>query len=139
MQGGSIWIFDAAGSQIFQEEEERAGRMNGDDYDYFYYPMKGKIVTNTLLNCLADTSVYVNRFALDYIITHMPIHSRINTLEINVTLVEAVLYLATKKDFACLKKFSTWLLSHLDDEDPDTISVEQLREDQSIKSIIPAL
>jgi len=28
--------------------------INGSDYDYFYYPMKGKIVTNTLLNCLAD-------------------------------------------------------------------------------------
>lgn len=53
--------------------------MNGDDYDYFFYPMKGKIVTNTLLNCLSDSSVYVNWFALDYIISHMPINSRINS------------------------------------------------------------
>jgi len=93
--------------------------MNGEDYDYFFYPLKGKIVTNTILNCLSDPSVYVNRFALEYIITHMPIHSHINSVEMNITLVEAVLYLATKKDFACLKKFSTWLLSHLDDEDPE--------------------
>ena len=52
--------------------------INGDDYDYFFYPLKGKIVTNTLLNCLSDPSVYVNRFALDFIISHMPIHSSIN-------------------------------------------------------------
>lgn len=106
--------------------------MNGDDYDYFFYPMKGKIVTNTLLNCLSDSSVYVNWFALDFIISHMPINSRINSQDVNVTLVEAVLYLATKKDFACLKKFSTWLLSHLDDDDPDNNDVQKLREDRSI-------
>lgn len=79
MQGGTIRILPVTGSQIAAEEEERAGRMNGDDYDYFFYPMKGKIVTNTLLNCLSDSSVYVNRFALDYIISHMPINSRINS------------------------------------------------------------
>lgn len=121
MQGGTIRVFDVKDTQILAEEEERAGRMNGEDYDYFFYPLKGKIVTNTILNCLSDPSVYVNRFALEYIITHMPIHSHINSIEMNITLVEAVLYLATKKDFACLKKFSTWLLSHLDDEDPDNI------------------
>lgn len=62
-----------------------------EDYDYFYYPLKGKIVTNTILNCLSDSSVYVNRFALDFIISHMPIQSQTNIDEINVTLVEAVL------------------------------------------------
>lgn len=65
--------------------------MSIEDYDYFYYPLKGKIVTNTLLNCLSDPSVYVNRYALDFIISHMPINSDLNSHEINVTLVEAVL------------------------------------------------
>lgn len=65
--------------------------MTLDDYDYFYYPLKGKIVTNTILNCLSDTSVYVNRFALDFIISHMPILTNINHHDMNITLVEAVL------------------------------------------------
>jgi len=56
----------------------------------------------------------------------------------NVTLVEAVLYLITKKDFACLKKFSTWLLSHLDDEEDD-VDYSAIPEDPAILAIIPAL
>ena len=69
----------------------------------------------------------------------MPINSDLNSHEVNVTLVEAVLQLITKKDFACLKKFSTWLLSHLDDEDEEHVDLPKLREDPSIKAINPAL
>ena len=95
-------------------------------------------MTNALLNCLSDTSVYVNRFSLDFIISHLPINNSPCPLEMNVTLVEAVLYLITKKDFACLKKFSTWLLSHLDDEEDD-VDYSAIPEDPAILAIIPAL
>ena len=113
--------------------------MDLEDYNFFYYPLKGKIVTNTILNCLSDNNVYVNWLALDFIISHMPINSDINTSDINITLVEAVLQLITKKDFACLKKFSTWLLSHLDDEDEEDVDLVKLRADPSILAINPAL
>ena len=61
----------------------------------------------------------------------MPIHKSLNSEEMNVALVEAALYLIFKKDFACLKKFSTWLLSHLD-EDDEIINSEELTRDDSI-------
>ena len=91
--------------------------MDLEDYDYFYYPQKGKLVTNSLIECLHDNTVFVNRLSLDFIISHMPIHNSLNSEAINITLVEGALYLIFKKDFACLKKFSTWLLSHLDEDD----------------------
>ena len=121
MQGGHIQVVKALGTPIYEEENVWLNRLELEDYDYFYYPLKGKTVINTILNCLSDPSVYVNRFALDYIITHMPIASGLNNDQMNITLVEAVLQLVTKKDFACLKKFSTWLLSHLDEEDEDSV------------------
>lgn len=100
------------------DELQRAQRFTIEDYDYFYYPNKGKLVTNALLACFNDSSIYVNRYSLDFLISHMPIlNPEYLNEEMSITIVESVLYLITKKEFACLKKFSTWLLSHLDEEE----------------------
>jgi len=40
----------------------------------------------------------------------------------------------TKKDFAFLKKFFTWTLSHLEDED-----VKPSEDDPAIRTLVPAL
>jgi hypothetical protein len=87
MQDQAVSVLNAAGSEFYDVEMERKARLSQEDYDYFYYPCKGKLVTNALLSCLSDTSVYVNRYALDLMISHMPIHSDQNSHEMNVTLV----------------------------------------------------
>lgn len=91
--------------------------MNLEDYFFFYYPYKEKLASNSLLAGLQDSSVYVNRGVLDFLITHMPITGNINSLPENVRLVEGALMTLYRKDFAFLKKFFTWFLCHLEDED----------------------
>jgi hypothetical protein len=108
--------------------------MTLDDYFYFYYPIKEKLAINSLLAGLADPSVYVNRGVIDLLITHMPITGNINTLVENVRLVDGALMTLLKKDFAFLKKFFTWFLSHLDDE-----NYVPNHNDPAIRTLVPAL
>ena len=63
-------------------EEERRNNMELHDYFYFYYPNKSKLVLNALIAGLSvsDSQVYVNRATLDFMISHMPISSEINSL-----------------------------------------------------------
>lgn len=97
--------------------------------------MKEKLCVNSLLAGLADQSVYVNRGVLDFLISHAPITGRVNSELENVRLVEGALNTLIKKDFAFLKKFFTWVLGHLDEDDdyrPDD-------SDPAIKTLVPAL
>ena len=74
---------------------------------------------------------------LDFLNSHIGIQTDILTIEENSILVEAALNLITRKDFACLKKFSNWLLSHLEDEElPPDFNFE---DDKAIAAIVPAL
>lgn len=108
--------------------------MNLEDYFYFYYPVKEKLNINSLLAGLSDPSVYVNRGVLDFLISHAPITGNINTLSENVRLVEGALMTLHKRDFAFLKKFFTWTLSHLEEEDS-----HPSEEDPAIRTLVPAL
>jgi hypothetical protein len=78
--------------------------------------------------------MYVNRGVIDFLISHMPITSSMNSEDENVRLVDGALMTLSKKDFAFLKKFFTWFLSHLDDE--ETIPSQN---DPAIKTLVPAL
>jgi len=50
------------------------------------------MVSNAIMACLSDeNSVYVNRYALDFLISHFPIHSDVNHIDMKITLVESVL------------------------------------------------
>ena len=108
--------------------------MNLEDYFFFYYPAKEKLTINSLLSGLADPSVYVNRGVLDFLISHAPITGNINTLSENVRLVEGALMTLHKRDFAFLKKFFTWTLSHLEEEE-----TQPLEDDPAIITLVPAL
>ena len=108
--------------------------MTLEDFFYFYYPMKEKLCINSLLAGLADNSVYVNRGVLDFLISHAPITGNINTLSENVRLVEGAFMTLTRKDFAFLKKFFTWTLSHLEDEDSRPSD-----DDPAIRTLVPAI
>ncbi|CAI2382310.1 unnamed protein product [Moneuplotes crassus] len=132
-----LHIKSATESDILVEEKNRLKNMEAEDYYYFYYPQKSKLVINALIACMMDPSVYVNRMVLDFINTHLGIHSDILKIEENSILVESALNLITKKDFACLKKFSNWLLSHLEDEEFDVDY--NFDGDKAIEAIVPAL
>lgn len=80
--------------------------MNEHDYYFFYYPNKTKLVINALIAGLStkEKQIYVNRATLDFLISHMPISSKINSIEENIRLVGSVTEAYTKKDFATLNK-----------------------------------
>jgi len=103
--------------EVQREEIKRIEVMSLDDYFYFYYPIKDRLAINALLLGLQDSSVYVNRGVIDFLISHMPITGNVNTLVENVRLVDGALMTLSKKDFAFLKKFFTWFLQHLDDDE----------------------
>jgi len=132
-----LYIKCSSGSEVLQDEKERINKIEANDYYYFYYPSKNKLVINSLIASMMDPSYYVNRMTLDFINSHLGIHSEILTIDENSVLVEAALNLITRKDFACLKKFSNWLLSHLEDQDitPDF----NFDDDKAIEAIVPAI
>jgi len=109
-------------------------RMELHDYFFFYYPNKSKLVINALMAGLSiqenQNRVYVNRSTLDFLISHMPVKSKINSTQENIKLVGCATLAYTKKDFATLNKISSWLFEHLDeDEEIDP-------EDRTIKAIV---
>ena len=55
-----IIMKSASNEPVRLDEIERLKRMSLEDYDYFYYPQKGKLVINSLIECIHDNSVYVN-------------------------------------------------------------------------------
>ena len=95
------------------------------------------MVKNAILAGLSTTNnqpVYVNRATLDFLITHMPITSDLNTEEEAVAIMEGALMTLVKKDFASLKKFFNWFLDHLVDSE-----VKPMRSDPAIRFVCPAL
>lgn len=116
------------------EEIKRLETMDIEDYYYFYYPSKEKLVVNSLLAGLLDGSSYINRGVIEYLTTHMPITGNINSIPENVRLVEGCLLTLYKKDYAFIKKFFTWFFSHLEEEDS-----RPSLEDPAIKTLVPAL
>jgi hypothetical protein len=75
----------------------------------------------------------VNRAAFDFLLSHMPITSQINSHDESVNIVEGALMTLVKKDFASLKKFFTWFQGHYEDQDID------IESDPSIRYVVPAL
>lgn len=120
--------------KLIEEKDQEA-------YFYFYYPNKARLCNNSLQAGLStvEQTVYVNRAVLDFMISHMPITSRINSLEENVRLLEVALLTLPKRDFAIQKKFFTWFSSHLEDVDDDNENQETIREHPAILAVIPAL
>ena len=106
-------------------------------YFYFYYPNKEQLMTNAVLAGLQTSDsqpVYVNRAVMDFLISHLPITGDMCTDEEKIVIVEGCLITLLKKDFATLKKFSTWFQNHLEDED-----VKPQKDDPAIRTSIPAL
>ena len=92
--------------------------MDLQDYFYFYFPNKSTLVLNALIAGLSvqDSQVYVNRATLDFMISHMPINSEINSTVENIKLVECATIAYLMKDFASQNKISNWLFGHIDEE-----------------------
>ena len=121
------------------EIQQRNALLNDKDREafyYFYYPNKENLVVNALLSGLdiINNSVYVNRATFDFIISHVPLASDMNTHEENVRLVEGALLTLKKRDFASLKKFFTWFQGHIEDEE-----AKISKDDPAIVTVIPAL
>lgn len=127
-----------------QREMQMVKKMDLHDYFFFYYPNKSKLVLNALIQGLSiqENQVYVNRATLDFMISHMPINSNINSIDENVSLVECATMAYTKKDFATLNKIQNWLFEHLDedeeeidDDDPSIMAIVQSQQNMFLKSM----
>ena len=123
-----------------------ADKMELQDYFFLFYPNKTKLVINALISGLSivDNSNYVNRATLDFLISHMPINSNVNSIQENIRLVECASLAYTKKDFATLNKLQNWLFEHFDEDeeeidsqDPTIISIVESQKNLFRKSMDP--
>jgi len=117
-----------------QQELDQHG--TNESYFYFYYPNKEVLVNNALLAGLStlNQTVYVNRAVLDFLVSHMPITSAINTEQESINLMEGALMTLVKKDFASLKKFFNWFMEHL-----SYSNLKPTANDPCIRFVNPAL
>jgi len=63
-----------------------------DAYFYFYYPHKEELVNNAILAALStekNQSYLINEKVLEFMISHMPISSKVNTKQEFVNLMES--------------------------------------------------
>lgn len=81
-----------------------------------------------------DNPVYINRATFDFLISHVPMSTELLSDEEKIRLLESALLNLKLRDFASHKKFFTWFMGHLDDEE-----VEPPDDDPAIKAIVPAL
>ena len=85
---------------------------------YFYYPNRPSLVINAILAGLhTREDNLVIRATFDFIISHIEINSDFLEKEERIRLVEGTLLTLMVRDFASHKKFFTWFLAHLDDEE----------------------
>lgn len=128
--------------QFWKDEREKMEMLAQHDleaYCYFYYPNREHLLINALIKGLSiqdnmDNPVYVNRATFDFLITHMPISSELLSDEEKVRLLESALLNLKLRDFASHKKFFTWFMGHLDDDE-----VEPPDDDPAVRAIVPAL
>jgi len=107
-----------------------------DELFYFFYPNKEQIVINALIAGMEEpSSQMVKRGVLDFLISHMPIKGNMNKEHELVKLTYSALLEVSKKDYAFIKKFSNWFMSHIDDEDKEQVP----NDDPAIRAAIPAI
>jgi len=117
-----------------EQMRDRKPEMELHDYFYFYFPNKSKLVINALNACLSNDidQVYTQRATLDFMISHMPISSEINSIEENIKLAESAIQTFVKRDFAINAKIGNWLFEHIEDDHIDDC-------DPAIIAIVEAL
>ena len=124
---------------VEQEKMQLVAQLDLEAYCYFYYPNREHLVINALTKGLSisdnlDNPVYVNRATFDFLSTQLPITTKALSDEEKIRLLEAALLNLKLRDFASHKKFFTWFMGHLDDEE-----VEPSDDDPAIRAIVPAL
>lgn len=67
---------------------------------------------------------------MDFMISHMPIDSKINSIDENKFLTEAATSMLNQnfKDFAVGQKIMTWLFDHIEEDDSDMEYDDQNQE-----------
>lgn len=80
-------------NKAMMEEEKRNDIQDLNNYFYFYFPNKSKLVMNALKASLSleIKEVKSSRAALDFLISHMPINSVLNSIDENISLAEAAI------------------------------------------------
>lgn len=122
----------------FRKEQERSKLIHEDleNYFYFYFPNKSQVVINAIITGLSnEESKLVNRATLDFLVSHMPLNSEINSIKENIRLTEHAIQLYTQRglgDFAVLAKITNWLFEHIEEDEIDD-------KDMSIISIVGSL
>jgi hypothetical protein len=87
-----------------------------DEYVINFYPNLPVLVINALTAVIEDESVQVQRLALDFIITRLPITNKILSENEKVFLVISGLNLLIKNDYSTTRRLFSWLMGNQEEE-----------------------
>jgi hypothetical protein len=86
------------------------------NYIQIYYPNLSVLVLNSLTSVIEDDTVQVQRLALDFIISRLPIQNKILSEEEKIALIISALNLLIKNDYSTTRRLFAWLLGGMEEE-----------------------
>lgn len=87
------------------------------EYIFNYYPNLSVLVINALTAVIEDENVQVQRLALDYVISRLPINNSILSVDEKIAVVISALSLLIKNEYSTIRRLLTWLMgTNQDDE-----------------------
>lgn len=104
-----------------------------------YYPSKSTLVINAIIQCLQDEQGFTQRWAFDFLMSHMPLASDILSFDEKVCLIEAsCLLLKKKKIESIIRRLYIWVFGHIKEkeETQETISG---KNDVALKAFVKAV
>lgn len=81
-----------------------------------FMPNLGVLVINSLISVIEDDNTLVQRTAMDFVITRLPINNKLLSDEQKISLINSGLNILVKNDYSITRRVLTWLLGNLEDE-----------------------
>lgn len=110
---GMKYISESIGPYKILEENNFETK---EEYVINFYPNLGVLVVNALTAVIEDESVQVQRLALDFIITRLPINNKIFSEKEKVFLIISGLNLLIKNDYSTTRRLFSWLMGNQEEE-----------------------
>jgi hypothetical protein len=88
-----------------------------EEYIKNYYPNLPVLVINSLTSVVEDENVLVQRWAMDFIMTRLPLNNKILNEDHKVSLVISALKLLIKNDYTTARRLEGWLMGGNQEEE----------------------
>ena len=106
-----------------------------DDLVIRFYPDKSILVLNSIKSLIEDKEVVVQRITLDFLISRLPINSKLLNEKEKIAILISVLTVLTKNDHSLTRRIFSWLFNNSEDDPELGDPIIQNMIDLTIKSL----